>query len=68
MEKEKFKNKPCAWATPGPTGSLFWENGIYRGEDDQHYFFLIGGKLRAYLKANVLRLEFSASQVGGASQ
>lgn len=64
MEKENLIEKPCAWATPKPDGSLFWENGIFKGEDEQHYFFLIAGKLRVYLKANVLRLEFSAQAVG----
>ena len=63
--KESFRGKPCAWATPGPNGALFWENGIFHSENEQHYFFLIGGKLRAYLKSNVLRLEFNAAQVGG---
>ena len=64
MDKTNLKNKPCAWATPKPDGYLFWENGTYVGEDEQSYFFLISGKLRAYSKSNILRLEFNASQIG----
>ena len=64
MDTEKLIDKPCAWATAKPDGSLYWENGFFKGEDENHYFFLIGSKLRAYQKTNVLRLEFSAAYVG----
>jgi len=65
IDKKNLLDKPCAWATPKQDGSPFWENGIYRGEDDIHYYFQTAGKMRIYLKSNVMRLEFAATPSGG---
>jgi len=62
MDEIKLKGRLCAYATPKPDGNLFWQNGIYEDENGSHYFFLVGGRLTAVLRASIVKIEFQPTQ------
>jgi len=64
MDENIIKGRACSYATPKPDGNLFWQTGIYEGENESHFFFLVGGKLTAVLRANVMKIEFAAPAAG----
>jgi len=63
MDDEKLINAACTWATFKPDGGLFWETGIYEGENATHYFFLKNEQVCAYLRTSVAKIQFK-QQVG----
>lgn len=46
-------------ATPKSDGGLFWQNGIFESQNETHYFIRINGKLTAFLRSSILKMEIS---------
>lgn len=68
MVEENLKGLDCNFALQNkdnPNGAAFWKRGIYECENSTHYFFKVAGRLEAYLKTNVIKIEFQAAPANG---
>lgn len=69
MTDDNLIGRKVEFGQTKPDGSLYWRRGIYRGGDSSHLLFEVEGKLEAFLRIQIIRIEFEpASPDAGRSQ
>lgn len=52
----------CDFAQAKEGGGVFWRHGILVNQDSTHFYFEVNGQLQAFLKSQVVRIEFKSQQ------
>jgi hypothetical protein len=63
MSELNIVGRAVTIATPKDGGGLFWQNGVFESQNDTHYFVNVNGKLTAFLRASVLKMEIGKEVV-----